>query len=136
MIKLFSPLQIALGSFIGGPMALAYFLKTNFDALGQKDKSLKALLFCAAFLIVAIVAMPLLSPIDKSLLQRSVYALVAFAIAYKYLPKKSGIKNSDLYAFQSRWTVLGVGVFSAVFFMILSAVIYLALIRLGLVSFS
>ena len=34
--KLYTPLQVPLGSFVGGSIATTYFLMSNFEALSQE----------------------------------------------------------------------------------------------------
>src|SRR5260221_5084868 len=110
-IKLYSPLQVALASFGGGPFAVVYVLKKNFDALGKKVASRQTLIYGAIFNVFMLGA-PLL-PIPAKLpnyIIPIVYSVAARLFAEKHQMTKRAIRDSADYSFQSAWKVLGVSV--------------------------
>ena len=58
MNKLYTPVQVGIGTYIGGPFAAMYFLKGNFDVLDKPELSKKVIAIGIAFSIVLFAALP------------------------------------------------------------------------------
>ena len=59
-MKIYSPTQIALGSFWGGSIAAVYFLRCNFLALGKEKDAQKTLVYGIVFNVVLLGILPFL----------------------------------------------------------------------------
>ena len=58
MSKMYSPTQIAVGTYLGGPLAAIYYLKINFDTLGKEKLSQQTTVMGALITILLIAVMP------------------------------------------------------------------------------
>lgn len=61
-IRFFSPNQILIGSFFGGPFAITYFLARNYMASGYPEMSSKAISIGTCMSVLAITVLSLLPP--------------------------------------------------------------------------
>lgn len=86
--------QIMLGSFVGGPFAAIYFLKKNFDAMGDTAQSKKTVIIglCLVVALLAIMAAPL--PIPR-VVYPVAYAALAQAI---YMQKQISLKDTPSFS--------------------------------------
>jgi hypothetical protein len=103
--KIYSPTQVACGA-LGGPVGVIYFLMSNFDALGEKDRK-KYTLIAGISLTIAIVAVLVLFPgIIPAPPVIVAQIILARQIAENLQMKKQDIINSPGFDFQSNWRVL------------------------------
>jgi hypothetical protein len=102
-------MQAAIGSLLGGPVGLIYFLRQNFMALGNTAAARKTLIFGVVLIIALIVVLPLLPENFPSTPFNLMYIFVARGVADKYQLSKQGIIDSADYRFQSSWKVFGMG---------------------------
>src|SRR5690349_15440202 len=105
--QLYSPQQIALGSFWGGPFAAVYFLKENFLVLNQPGRAKRTLQFGALISGAMIGVLPFLPDKFPNLVMPLAYCIAARELAKVYQLKKEAIATSDLYTFRSNWRVFG-----------------------------
>lgn len=117
--KVYSPTQIAISTFIGGPGAIMYTLKNNFDALGDKEKSKQTILFGAVFVALSLVILPYLPDKFPNSVIPLGYTIAAHEIARKFQLSKEDILASNRYQLQSTRNIIVVGVVSLVAFVIL-----------------
>ena len=131
--KIYSPKQIQLGSFLGGPLAMLYFLKMNFDALGNKKGSKMVLIWGSVFNLLLFASLPFLSSIKfPHYVLPVAYAIAAMQIAEKYQLSKQYILDSSQYGFQSNWNIVGVSVVGIIAFAVIYGLPLLGLISVGL----
>ncbi|MDF1821540.1 MAG: hypothetical protein P1U64_08205 [Alcanivoracaceae bacterium] len=132
--SVYSPMQIGLGTFIGGPFAAVYFLKANFDALQMYRLSRMALtvgglfILCFSFLVVYL-------PEDfPNNVIPVLYLVPTVWLANKTQPSKQDVLESENLDFQSGWKVFGISILGMVLFVIVVTAIALGLDGLGLIS--
>jgi hypothetical protein len=130
--KLYSPRQIAFGTFFGGPLAATYFLKNNFDTLDKENYSKKTIIIGLTVSIVLIALMPFIPEghpsvtINLTLL----YLFPVMFVVKRHQLTKEEILESFEYSFQSNWKVLGmISVWLAVYFAV--AVLFMFVLELA-----
>jgi hypothetical protein len=130
MMKIYSPNQIAVAAFVGGPIAAVYMLWSNFRSLGDTP-GMRQTLFWGVLLTIALFGIaPFLPDRFPSAALPAAYAVSARSIAAQRQMTKQAIVDSDRYDFQSNWNVVGVSVLC----LVIAGVILLAMIY-GLVVF-
>ncbi|WP_221932910.1 hypothetical protein [Thalassotalea sp. PS06] len=112
--KIYSPTQVAVGTFLGGPVGLMYFLMSNFGTLQKHDSKQKTLYAGIGLIVLLLLTMPFLPDDFPSLPFTVAYVIIARYVADNQQMKKQEIVESDNYVFQSNWKVLGMGLLSIV----------------------
>lgn len=107
-IKIYSPNQVACGT-IGGPVGLIYFLWANFSSLKKEDEKNKTLIFGGIFIVLLIIALPLLPDDFPSMPFTIAYIMVAKLVSEQFQMTKVDIAESNCHDFYSNWRVLGIG---------------------------
>ncbi len=111
---IYSPKQVLTGAFLGGPIALVYFLRTNFRTLGNRSAATQTVIWGVLFNLVAIAAIPVLPKHFPRGLLPLAYSWTAWGIAEVKQLKKEDIAVSPQFRFQSNWRVFGLSVAFAV----------------------
>lgn len=116
----FSPAQGSLGTFVGGPLAGTYFIRTNFLALGDSKRArlttIWGVVICAGILL----ALPFLPEKMPGYIIPMAYAITARIIIERAQFTKAQIAASSTLAFHSGWRALGVAVVGLVIFALLA----------------
>jgi hypothetical protein len=133
-IRLYSPMQVMVGSFVGGPFAVVYMLWMNFRALGGEPEARRMLIWGAVFVAAVFAILPALPENFPNYVLPVVYSLGARLVAERFHLTKQAIKESDRYALQSNWNVLGIGVAFLLAFIVLAVGFVLAVDEIGLIS--
>lgn len=117
--KKFSGNQIAVFSFFFGPFASVYFLKKNFDVMGDALNAQKTLLIGLGVVLALFLAFPFLPDSIPAV----VYS-VAYAIGSRqfYLSMQESALAD--YARESNWKALGIGLLST----LISAILLIAIV--------
>ena len=102
----YSPLQIGLGSFFGGPIAMTYFLWENFRTLDKMPAARNTLAFGFLFIVALLVFTPMLPGELPTIAVQFIYSLVALQMAVTWQLRKDAITHSIRYCFHSNWRVL------------------------------
>lgn len=105
-LKLYSPFQIALGSFFGGPIALVYFLWQNFKTLGKSDAAKQTVIWGLIFNVALLPTLQLLPSGFPEIVLPFIYSLVAMQMASSWQMEKEDIEASFNFSFQSNWRLL------------------------------
>ena len=131
--SVYSPNQVAAGTFFGGPLAGGYLLWANFKALGRAKQADMTIVITVA-VVAAVLAIGFF--LDKKLHGLGFgigLAVVAAArrIAIDRQLDKQTIANSERYSFQSNWKVLGASVVWFFLTVVLAFLIFLALTIYG-----
>lgn len=105
----YSPRQIFAGSLLGGPIALVYFLRNNFQRLGKKAAAAQTLLWGVLFNIAILAAIPFLPKHFPNYVLPLSYSWVARIIADTKQLNKGSIASSTQFDFHSNWRVFGLG---------------------------
>ena len=130
--KLYTPLQIRAGSFLGGPIASVYFLRENFRVLGKASEAKTTLAWGIAFVICLWALLPFLPTRFRNYIVPLAYSIAAGSIAEKWQLQKQAIVDSGRYQFQSSWRVFGLALLFLFAFLIVGVVEYFCLVALGL----
>ena len=104
--RLYSPLQIGAGAFLGGPLAGTQMLWSNFVSLG-KDREAKLTLAIGLSVTICLLVLATFLPVDHTptMLIPLILALAARFLSEIYQLKKEAIAASSEYVFQSEWRV-------------------------------
>jgi hypothetical protein len=132
-IKLYSPMQVAVGSFIGGPFAAVYVLWQNFRALGEEPEAKWTLIWGVVFVAAVFAILPMLPEKFPNYVLPVIYSLGARLVAERFHLTKQAIKQSDRYGFQSNWNVVGIGVVFLLAFIVLAVGFVLGLDEFGVI---
>lgn len=107
--KIYTPLQIGLGSFFGGPFAMTYFLWQNFKTLDNQNGAQYTLAGGILFNIGLLLFLPMLPasipPMVANIVIPFIYSLTALSIAATWQLRRDAIEHSIHYGFQSNWRV-------------------------------
>jgi hypothetical protein len=118
--KLYSLTQIALGTYLGGPLAAIYFLKGNFDVLGKEGMSKKTLQIGLAVSLILIIILPFLPEATPNTIIPMLYLIPVIMIVKKHQISKDVIIGSDEYDFQSSWKVFGMSIAWMIAFLLIT----------------
>jgi hypothetical protein len=132
--KIYSPVQIACGAFFGGPGAMVFALKKNFDALDNKAGSKNTMVFGSLFIVVLFLVLPFLPESFPNYVLPIAYTISARQIAEKNQMTKQAISDSSQYGFRSNWNVVGISIGFLLAFLVLFVVWMLGLAALGIVK--
>ncbi len=106
-IPIYTPKQIFAGSVLGGPVALVYFLRSNFQRLGNASAAKQTLIWGTLFNLAVIVMLPFLPERFPKFIFPLAYSWAARAIADSRQLNNEAIAASDRYRFRSNWAVVG-----------------------------
>ena len=134
MKKLYSPTQIGVSAFFGGPIAIVYLLKQNFKTLGDINNEKATIFFGAIFVAILMCLIPFLPDNFPNKIIPTTYTIITVGITSKYQMKKADIAESDDYDFQSSWKVLIISILSILAFLALVIMVGLSLEKLGYIS--
>lgn len=132
--QMYSPNQIAGGSFWGGPIAAVYFLRENFLVLGKTHEAQLTLIGGAAFIVILIGLLPFLPDKFPNMAIPLLYCLSAKQIASSWQLSKDAIANSDQFTFRSNWRIFGVGFAFMVLFLVIALAVMFVLDLIGVIS--
>lgn len=134
MIKMYSPNQISLGTYLGGPFAAIYFLKRNFDALNKEDLSKKTMQIGILFSIIILATMPFIPENTPNLLIPMLYLIPVIIVVGKHQMKKEEIIESSEHDFQSNWKVFGMSIVWLLAFLVVGVILLMVLESAGVIS--
>ncbi len=131
-IKLYTPNQVAGGTFLGGPIGLIYFLSKNFNALSNSKGKTKAILFGSLFMFFAAVIVPAFNLKIPSSILIIVPIIVARYVAENFQMTKNKIINYDEYVPYSTWRVILNGIMCLIVSFVIITGVIIALDKLGI----
>lgn len=132
--KLYSPNQVGIGSFLGGPFAAIYFVWSNFRAMGSTAEARTTMILGVIVCVALLFILPVLPESFPNLAIPIVYTVVARLVAEKMQMSKADIERSETYGFQSVGNVAGFAVALLVAFVVVFFAWILALAYFGLVT--
>lgn len=116
----YTKFQILIGTFLGGPLAGIYFIKKNFDAMGDTAQAKKTVIIGLSLVAALLALLPVMPEFIPGVVYAIAYASTAQAI---YIQKQISLKDNPRY---SHWNVTLVVVISIlVFVAIILPLIYL-----------
>lgn len=127
----YSPLQVAAGAFVGGPVGLAYFLWANFRALGNRDAARWTAIAGALLMVTLCLLLPVLPERMPSWPITLLYMATGRYVAERFQLTKDAIAVSADHDFQSSWKVLGIGLLCLIASLVLLIGPLVALAMLG-----
>jgi hypothetical protein len=121
----FSPAQGAVGTFVGGPLAGAYFLRANFMAKGDRRSATQATVWGIAFTLALLIAIPFIPDGLPAPVIPISYTIIVRMIIEKMQFTKAQIASSTAYAFHAPGRVALIALLGmAIFFgAVLSAIL-------------
>lgn len=132
--RVYTPLQVRIASFFGGPFAAIFTLYYNFRQLDRPDRMKLTLVLGVVFTLLLMA----LSLVDLPTVFYTVialtYAVAAGSIASSTQLSADQIDSSDLYRPQSVWNVIFVCIISIVAFLITTVPFLLLLDYLGIAA--
>jgi hypothetical protein len=120
--EVFSPLQISIGSFFGGPIAAVYLIRENFRAMEMESQQRLASVIGLVFVVSLTAAIPQIPENFPTGLIPAVCSGIAYLIAMLFQISKEEEAVSDLYSFKSNWGVVRVAVASFLVYLTILAV--------------
>jgi hypothetical protein len=106
-----SPRQVAVGTFVGGPVAMIYYLRKNYLAIGDLNSSKKILWIGSLFLLAwnALITLDVLLPKPTSIVLDLILKVTPFILVI--VARQIAQAQFDLlprqYDFYSNWSVVG-----------------------------
>jgi hypothetical protein len=131
--KLYTPLQIRAGSFLGGPIAAVYFLRENFRVLDKVPEARATVVWGAAFVCGLMALLPFLPDRFPNVVIPLLYSIAAGSVAEKWQLQKQTIVDSGTYKFQSNWRVFGLALLFLIAFLLVAVVELFCLNAVGLI---
>ncbi len=128
MSKIYSPNQVALGTFLGGPLAAIFFLKHNFDTLGKEELAKQTLQIGIMASLVIIAVLPYLPEATPSMLIPMLYLFPTIMVVKTFQITKDEIMSAEEYSFQSSWKVFGLSLAWMLAFLV-AAVLFMFLLE-------
>lgn len=129
---LYSPMQVKLAAFFGGPLAGVYLLQRNFLALERPDAARRTLLLGLGLCLLLLAGGPFLSPRFPRPLLPILYSYLAGHLAETQQLSREAIAGSDRYGFQPNGRVAWIGLACLLVFLAALAAHLLALQALGM----
>ena len=129
--SLYTPTQVRIGAFSGGPIAAIYFLRQNFLALHKPAEAHKTVVWGAAFVVGLMILLLFLPDKFPRYVIPLAYSFGAGAVVNRWQLKKHAIQESGKYQIQSNWLVAGGSLILLVAFVAILAIEIVAFIGLG-----
>jgi hypothetical protein len=129
--KLYTPAQIRVGSFLGGPIAAAYLLRSNFRALDRGPEARTTVVCGVAFVACLMALLPFVPDRFPNYVIPLLYSIAAGFVADKWQLRKQAILDSGKYQIQSNWRVFGMALLFMIAFMLIIVLEIICLVALG-----
>ena len=127
----YSPTQAALGSFIGGPFASLYFLKTNFEVLRNEKSKKNTIALGSIFIFSLLLILPFLPDNFPNMVIPLLIVTITKALVEKFQFTKEDIEISEGLKYQSNWGILWTSIICLVLLLIAVTVFILIIEGLG-----
>ncbi len=121
-VDVFSPKQIFLGSYLGGPVAALYYLKCNFKAMNNKTAENYILYIGSIFITLLTVSLLYIPENIPRMAIPLFYSGIALLISEQLQINKEKETTSKDYHFSSSWLVAKIAIVSLVGYLIVAFV--------------
>lgn len=132
--KVYSPLQAAMGTFLGGPLASVYFIKKNFTATSNYEGSSKTLTYGGALLVALLCILPFIPEDFPTLPIPLLFVFLTKVLIEKFQFDKDTIEKDHTLTFHSNWRVFFIGLASLIVFSVLIFIQVLIMDSLGIIT--
>lgn len=109
-LKMYSPNQVFLGSILGGPLAMLYFLWANFKTIGKLKEAKYTVIYGALFTLALILFLRFVPEQIPGAIAQCTYSFVALIMVDTLQMNRDEVRAKDNYSFQSNWRVLAYAV--------------------------
>ena len=133
-IKIYSPVQIGVSSFIGGPCAAVFVLWKNFQGMGKGSAAIKTLVWGGLLVLLILLVLPFLPEKFPNSAIPIATIISAVSVARQSQLSKKAIVESERYKIHSNWNVLGVSLCSILVFLVIFGSYFFLLVLMGIVS--
>ena len=106
-VILYSPLQIAVGAFVGSPFAGLWFIFQNLRRLGYRQKGIHFLIWGSLVSVALLVGLCFLTDSIPPLVVPIAYAVIFYFLANRLFSQLPSDSNLDIQA-ASNWHVAGI----------------------------
>ena len=130
---IYSPLQVRLASFIGGPYAAVYTIYQNFKQLGDARGMQLTLYIGIAFNVILFVLLPVIPEKFPKQLIPLIYSWAAGWVASSKQLTKDQINESPKYHRRSGWNVTAVILISIIAFCLITFPLLFLLNNFGVI---
>ena len=130
---IYTPFQVRLASFLGGPLAAVFTLHQNFKALQDAQGQRLTLWLGIAFNLALVALLPFLPERFPRQLIPLLYSFAAGGIASTKQLSKAQLNASDQYQRRSGWNVTAVVFASLIAFSLVVFPLYLLLDHWGII---
>lgn len=127
--KMYSPVQAALGAFLGGPIASTYFISKNYDTMNNDNASKQSLVIGSIIVFALLGILPFLPDNFPNLVIPIMTIVATRLIIEKNQLTKEKIEEDDTLSFHSNWLVFGIGL-ASLFVMYVAITVVIALLEL------
>ncbi len=112
--EFFSPKQIYIGTFIGGPLAAAYYLSENFKLMEKVSLSTSCKILGTIFTMLIFGISFQLPDNFPNIIIPAAYSAISAGIAWHWQVTKEEAQAVESYGFQSNWKVAGISAVSLI----------------------
>ncbi len=116
MRSIYSPRQIQVATFLGGPFAAAYFLKTSFESINKQALASKSFILSLIGSVIIIGILPFLPEKMPNNVIPLLYLIPVVVLLKKHYFTKEEILESEDYQIESSWKVFGISLVSVVLY--------------------
>jgi hypothetical protein len=109
-IRVYSPVQVGICSFVGGPIAAVFVLWKNFQSLGKNSLAKQTLAWGVLLTLLLFSTIPFLPEKFPNTIIPLAYTAFALSINRQHQMSKKAISASELHQVHSGWNVLGISV--------------------------
>jgi hypothetical protein len=109
-IRMYSPVQVGICSFVGGPIAAVFVLWKNFQSLDKNSLAKQTLAWGSLLTLLIFSTIPFLPEKFPNIVIPLAYTSFALAINRQHQMSKKDISASELHQVHSGWNVLGISV--------------------------
>jgi hypothetical protein len=132
---IYSPTQVYITTFLGGPFMGFFVLWSNFRAMGKTDSANHTLIWGAVcnvlFLGIFLIPIPKSFP---NILIPIIYSVIFRQFAESQQMTRDAIRNSETFTFQSWWKAIGIAIAFLIPTLILYFVVVFIYAALGLIK--
>lgn len=120
-IAMYTPIQIALGSFLGGPISAIYFLWANYQSLGNDRFAKRTLVLGSMIMVPLFAVLPYLPDAFPPTIIPLLYAITARELSRKTQLSSDDIQEHAGFVRASNWEIIAISVIGLIATMILIA---------------